>query len=115
MIISAEDFLGTDDLDTREVDVPELGGSVLIRPLTIEEREKFEGWGDKSKGAKGKKTGNELLCQLVASSLVDESGERMFSDSDVPKLKKKSGALIDRLVKEIHALNGRDGEEEAGN
>ena len=115
MILSKDNIFAADDLDVQEVEVSEWGGSVLIRPFTIADREKFEGWGDKSRGAKGKRTGNELLCFMITASVVDEQGNRVFTDNDVEQLKEKNSSVIDYLAKEIQKLNGISEDKEEGN
>ena len=42
MRLSRDDILKAEDLTTEEVDVPEWGGTVLVRGLTGRERDEFE-------------------------------------------------------------------------
>lgn len=105
-ILTADEILSADDSSNVEVDVPEWGGSVLLRPLSIEQRELVEkaGRGD---GA----TNNHTIALLVSLSLVNEDGSAMFKKEDVLKLKKKSAKVVAKLFNEASKLNGLDGAE----
>jgi len=70
---------------------------------------------------KGKNRQNNmanLRARLVALSVVDDKGTRIFTDDDVKALGKKSAKALDRVFSVAQRLNGigeSDVEELAGN
>lgn len=111
-------ILAAPDLTTETVAVPEWGGEVLVRSLTGSERDQYESefMVIDTSGAKPTyemEMGN-ARARLVALSLVDENGERMFDDTDVIALGKKSAAALDRVynvARRLSALSDDDVEE----
>jgi hypothetical protein len=47
----------------------------------------------------------EYVTHLVALALVDEGGQRLFSDTDVVALGKKSGVALTRVFRAAMRLN----------
>jgi hypothetical protein len=59
-----------------------------------------------------------IRAKLVALTVVDEDGNRIFSDEDAEALGKKSAAALDRIFAVAQRLSGlrpEDVEELAGN
>lgn len=115
-LLTKDQILNADDLPTKEIEVPQWGGNVLIRTMTAFERDRFEkkmfGDGDK------KNRPDNIRATLASLAIVDESGDRMFTDKDIVALGKKSAAALDRVFAEIQKLNAvsdKDVEEMAGN
>lgn len=104
-------MLNASDLATREVDVPEWKSTVTIAELALDEGLKLvEMYGD---GDKVTLTGRDI-AQVVAWSVVDpETGERLFTDDDVPKLARKSRSALMRLFTAVSELSMSSGFEEA--
>lgn len=97
--LTKEDILGASDLDRVEVEVPEWGGSVWIRPLTVAERAKTEN------AVKNESTGNDLFALTVSMAAVDEDGKQLFNKNDLHKLKEKNGAVVQRLYQKAVEIN----------
>lgn len=102
-------ILNADDLQTEEIEVPEWGGYVLVRGLTGSERDRF----DQSliKDVKGKKNQKTITLQdararLVAYSVIDDQGKRLFNDADILELTRKSAAALDRVYEVAARLSG---------
>jgi hypothetical protein len=95
-------------LPTKEIEVPEWGGEVTIRCLTGSERDRYES----SLARLDKKTGSMLpnlinsRARLAAMSIVDESGKRMFSDTDVLELGELSSIALTRVWRASCQLSG---------
>lgn len=114
-ILSREDILSAHDLVTEEVEVPEWGGSVFIRTMTGAERNAFElevvpGVADGSNKMDILNMREKLLVKVI----VDEDGERMFTDKDIKALGQKSAAALDRLfevAQRVNRLSAQDVEE----
>ncbi len=113
MALSKAAILAADDKKSIEIDVPEWGGSVRLRVMTGSERDKFE-----ADFVDGKKSVEMVRAKLVAKCLVDEHGERLFAETEIPSLSDKSASVLDRLFTECMRLNRfskGDVEELAGN
>ena len=129
MRLSRDAILEAKDRDTVEVDCPEWGGTVLVRGMSGRERDQFEVSLASESGALqvqrgragGRPQGPNLVnmrAKLVARCVVDDDGNRLFSDADVTALGEKSGAPIDRIFTVAARLSGmreEDTEEAAAN
>jgi hypothetical protein len=91
MGLSKAKILSANDTKVSEpIPVPEWGGDVYVRTLSGAERDAFE---DSYAENKMK----AFRCRFLVLALCDESGERLFADSDVAELGKKSSIVINRL------------------
>lgn len=103
-MLTKEQILAADDIKTEVVDVPEWGGQIRIKTLTGAELDAYE----VSMVGDGKKRDmSNLRAGLIARAVVDESGKRMFSDSDISALGAKSGIALDRVFTAVQKLNPR--------
>lgn len=108
-ILSRDDILSVNDIQIEELPVPEWGGSVYVKTLMGEERDKIEasvisiGADGKAKQAK-----MENLRALVAFyGICDEQGKRLFTEAkDIVSLTKKSASALDRVVAKIQKMSG---------
>jgi len=98
VILSREAVLTADDLLTEWVEVPEWGGSIQIRALTVREVEHIMRLATNKKGAVN--TTQSSLLMFVRAVV-----EPKFTDMDIDDLKGKS-ALVFRIVKDINRLSG---------
>lgn len=100
MSLTAEQILAADDMGLKKVSVPEWGGDVHIRVMTVGERDEYERmWiGQRDKGIENFRT------QYLARVLCDEKGELLFRGKE-PALAKKSGAVMGRLFDEAMRHN----------
>lgn len=97
--LSAEEILAVEDIKIAEVDVPEWGGVVRLRPMSGEEAEQFVSIVSKDK------TGAAI--KVVAMCAVKEDGlTRLFTEEQVGLLKKKALRAIMRLQKKAMEING---------
>jgi len=115
-ILDRETILEADDLNRRRVQVPEWSGEVLVRALTAAERDAFEA--DCLQDDQSTVDLANVRAKLVARTVVDEEGDRVFRDSDVDALGRKSGAAVNRIwrvASELSGITEEDAEELAGN
>lgn len=105
--LSREEILKADDLKVEEVDVPEWGGVVRVRALSGTERDLYE-VSIVERAADGSYVDNFVnrRAKLAALSIVDENGERMFTELDVVALGKKNTAALSRVLGTISGLSG---------
>ena len=107
--LTKDAILAAQDLKTESVKVPEWGGEVSVRTMTGTERDEVEAEtflasGD-AKSGDAKSRYRNLRARVLVRVLVNEKGERLFGDSDIEALGRKSTAAIDRLFAVAQRLN----------
>ena len=95
--LNRDAILNAKDFKTEEVEVPEWGGTVLVKGLNGTERDKYEGSLYKQVGNKMVMEKENIRAKLVALSIVDEEGKTLFTTGDVQALGAKSAAALDRV------------------
>jgi hypothetical protein len=111
-VLTKEQIIGFDDLKSQVVEVPEWGGSVIIRRMSGVERDSYEADIYDSKGGTIVLKRENFRAKLVARCLVGENGERLFSDGEIAVLGKKSAAALDRCFAIAQKINGMTKEEQ---
>jgi len=107
VILSRDQIMAADDLKRDLVEVPDWGGSVYIRSLTGAERDKFEADVNGSKRGSTELNLQNIRARLVALTLVDSEGKRMFrSPSDVEQLGTKSATALQICFDKARELSG---------
>lgn len=99
-------ILGVDDAITEEVHVPEWQTWVRVKAMSGAERDAYE---QDILVGKGRNRDVNLVnarAKLIARSVVDQNGERMFAEGDVKKLGAKSAAAIQRVYDVASRLSG---------
>lgn len=100
MYLSADAILDADDLKAEPVEVPEWGGTVLVRGMTGAERDRFEASfaADDLKGMSKKGLQDLFRARLAAGCMVDEKGKRLFQgEAVVKRLADKSAIALQRV------------------
>ena len=112
MLLSKDQIFSAEDLPYRDIEVPEWHGTVRVKTMTGMEREAFEGslW-DRS-GETPIYKPEHFRAKLLSKCIVDEKGERLFSDKDIEKLSGKSAKALDRLFDAAQEINGISREEQ---
>lgn len=102
MLLSRDAILAAADRPQHTVEVPEWGGSVALRPLSVAGRDRFERRLDEVRqsglGAR------ELHLELVAMSLCDADGQPLFEGPE--DLRDKHPEVIFRLFSAALDANG---------
>lgn len=97
--LTAESILNAEDFRYEDVECPEWGGTVRVRSLSGGQRSVI------TQRVQDKAT-EDLEELLVVMGCVDETGNRIFTNKDIDKLKKKSNTPISRISKKIMELSG---------
>ena len=105
-LLTREQILEAQDIQTEIVEAPEWGGSVKVQGFTGTERDAFEDEVVETKGKKISVNMRNIRAKLVAKSLVNGNGQRIFSDKDIAALGKKSAAPLDRIFAVAQRLSG---------
>lgn len=112
MRLSKDDILNAQDLVTEEVAVPEwapepgMDATVLVRGLTGRERDDYEASMIVRRGDKVAQDVANARAKLVVKCVVDDGGQRVFTDQDAPALGEKSAAALDRIFEVVARLSG---------
>lgn len=101
-ILTKDQILQADDMRTQEVDVPEWGGRVIVKTLSGNERDQFE----ESILSGAKRDFKGVRAKLVALSVVDENGKRLFTFEEANVLGEKSSRALDRVFGAAQRLSG---------
>lgn len=107
-----DDILAAKDLPQELVDTPEWAPAVpkvWVRGLTAAERDAYEQGllaPTRSGGARVRDKVDNLRAAFCVRIILDEAGERVFTDKDVAALGDKSGAVIDRIWDKGRELSG---------
>ena len=113
MRLSRDDILKAADNEPEEVDVPEWGGTVLVRGMTGRERDAFEvSLMQPGRGGRKVMDPANVRAKLVARCVVDDDGGRLFTDADVAELGGKSAAAVDRVYAVAARLSGMGGDDQ---
>ena len=106
-MLTKDQILECNDLKSEAVDVPEWGGQVLVRTMTGADRDQFEASMMEAlpDGTRRPDLTN-LRTKLVALTLVDEAGNRLFEPQDVVRLAMKSAAALERVFTVAQRING---------
>jgi hypothetical protein len=104
-VLTAEEILGAQDVTFVDVIVPEWKrgdepGIVRLRSLTGEEAVQF------SEVAQSKDRKGDAAALILATSIVDDDGDNLFTPDDVKRLKKKCLPAIVRIQEAALELNG---------
>ena len=102
-ILNKEAILACKDLKQEIVEVPEWGGSVIVRTMTGTERDAFEQ--SITKDGVQYNTDN-IRARLVSLTLIDEDGNRLFTDKEVESVGGKAASALVRLYDVAQRLNG---------
>lgn len=107
MYLTRADILGADDRPTKDVEVPEWGGTVKVRALSGAERDAWEASiVQLGPGGSQRVDLENMRARLVALSCVDEEGNRIFTEEDAVLLGQKSAAALERVWVEAQSLSG---------
>lgn len=101
--LSKSQILGSTDSSFAEVDVPEWGGVVRVRAISGGDRDAFEASLQKSKGGVDLRN---LRAKLVVLCAVDDKGDRLFTDAEIPSLAAKAAKPLDRVFDVCLSHNG---------
>lgn len=116
MALSKAEILGIVDIEIKEIDVSEWKDTVFIKQLSRGDQDEYlkKQFGSTRLKQNTKANQQEISAMniyghdafLCQRGICDKSGKLLFSGSDIAQLKKKSGAAIGRIAKEIVEFSG---------
>lgn len=91
--LTKDQILSANDVNLLKITVPEWGGDVYIRVMTVGERDAYE-----NEWQRKKDTGvDDFRTKFLVRCLVDEKGNRLFDNGDVQRLAEKSARVMNRV------------------
>ena len=91
--LTKDQILAANDVNLLKITVPEWGGDVYIRVMTVGERDAYE-----NEWQRKKDTGvDDFRTKFLVRCLVDEKGNRLFDNGDVERLAQKSARVMNRV------------------
>lgn len=106
-LLGREEIFSAEDSSTEDVAVPEWGGVVRVKSLTGDERDAFEAQiRERKRDGTFRPNPTQVRTKLIAMTVVDERGRKVFSHEDVVKLQKKSAAALERVWEAAARLSG---------
>lgn len=105
MPLTKEQILSAVDIQREVVQIPEWGGEVIVSGVSGAERDDLE-QSMIDPGKSQKERMRNFRARLSSMCIVDENGNRLFSESDIETLGKKSAKALDRIVTVAQRLNG---------
>lgn len=109
--LSAEEILAIDDIKTESIYIPEWESAVRVRGLSGAQRDEFEMTLTQGKGKSREINMRNFRAKLVARSVVDEHGNRLFSEDQLLALSQKSSGALQRIVEVANRLSGLSDED----
>lgn len=109
-------ILGASDLGREAVHVPEWDVTLWVRCMTARERDAFEA--QQLALGRANRENENIRARLVVLTVVDETGNRVFSDADADALGNKAVAPMERLASvalRLNRISAEDIEELKGN
>lgn len=101
--LSREQIKAIDDRKIRKVEVPAWGGHVLVRTLTVGERERLEA---PMTAQRGRVDITGYRARVVVAATVNEDGSQKFQAGDESWLNSKAAAAIEPIAEAAMEFNG---------
>ena len=104
-LLSKAAILAAADLVHEDVIVPQWGGTVRVRMMTGIERDEFQA----AIASEGGIPVGQFSAALLAATIIDEAGGRVFTLDDMAALQAKSAVALDAPAVVAMRLNGLGG------
>jgi hypothetical protein len=97
-LLTRDAILAAEDVKREPVHVPEWGGTVLVQSMTGADRDDFEAEMEAQKGNDPTANRRNFRAKIAARTVVDEQGNRLFSEADIKALGKKNSWALTRIA-----------------
>lgn len=94
-----DEILGADDLRVEVVDTPEWGRPIRLRQLNGLDLMAYED------SLPEKANTTQLSARIIAFTAIDDDGNRLFSEADIPALERKNPKALLRLGSRAMLMN----------
>lgn len=112
-LLTKDQILSADRKKSKDVKVPEWGGSVRLQELSASDRDLWESEQItvSPDGSGAKFNPKHARARLIVRSLVDENGRRLFTDDEVAAVGSLSASTAQKLFNEARKLNAISNED----
>jgi len=104
-MLTADQILAIDDIEIREVPVPEWNGAVHLRVMDGASRDAYDRALINRKNDKRFESIG-IRAKLLGYTICDAAGMLIFTEAQIPELALKSGAVLARLFDIACEMNG---------
>jgi len=101
-MLSKEQIIAAQDIESEIVKVPEWGGEVTVQGLSLAEKDRWT----ECILIDGKPSMSGATALLCALCMRDENGKRLFSSDEIDVLDAKSASAVDRVFQVAQRLSG---------
>lgn len=105
-VLTRDQIFAVPDIQTETVFVPAWNGTVNVKGMSAAERDAFEASTTIQKGNSIELNRKNFRAKLVALTVVDDDGNRIFADTDIKALGEKSAQALDLLFAAASRLSG---------
>lgn len=98
-MLNRDSILAAQDSNYIDVEIPEWGGSVRLKGMSVIDQLKFE------KMVSDKVAHQDMMMHVVLSCCVDEKDHKLFTADDAEALGKKCPSAVLKLFNEALKLN----------
>ena len=112
-ILSRDSILGRSVLKRKEIDVPELGGTLILRELNGTQgadfqRRVLEVVDGRTATIRDANALANLNALVIVWSAITEDGQPLFTKDDIPALNAMGASFLDMVGNEVLKLSGLD-------
>ena len=103
-MLNRSDILSKKELKKICVSVPDWGGDVFVSEMSAQTRDQWE-----QKLIDSKEKGQGITngrATLIVVTVVDEKGNPIFTEKDIPEIGKLSAMSLDKIISAAQKLNG---------
>ena len=108
-LLSKEQLLAAttaEQLPRETVDIPELGGAVIVLGMTGAQRDAWERSLVVGRGKRRDVNTDNVRAKLAVRCLVNEQGQRLFTDGDAPALGNLRVDVLNRIYEAAQRVCG---------
>tara|TARA_B100000519_G_scaffold129294_1_gene111643 strand:+ start:8568 stop:8948 length:381 start_codon:yes stop_codon:yes gene_type:complete len=98
MTLDKAAFLTPVPVDLVEFKIPELGGSIWIKGMTVTERSRFERQFRTRKGDTNERKMNEIRQRMLVACVCNADGQQLLTEADIEAIGKQRADIVERLV-----------------
>ena len=106
-MLTKEDILKAKDIRTKVLSIPEWGGDITVKFLSLKDFSQIE---SASKDVFGKID----TLKLAVATFVAGVADPVFEPKDVEELQKKNVAVLSDVVREINKISGKETDQKNG-
>lgn len=109
MLLSKEDLEKELDLETTDV---EIGDGKFVRMVEMSASDYIDTFNSSDDDEDDNKS--DWMASIIAASIIDEDGNRMFTADEVWKISNSKPAIFSKLCNAVKELNGLEKNSDAG-